>query len=109
MTYKAFNTFVDDVFAILVSMPMHHKIACLRDDAVFVVFLIQRWLYPVDKTRANEYGIAYEHEEEDAGDDHAGTCGDGMQSGEVAAAADGTAPEPELPHGATEQDADAAR
>lgn len=58
MTYKAFNTFVDDAFAILVSMPIHHKIACLRDDAVFVVFLIQRFLYPVDKRRANEYGIA---------------------------------------------------
>ena len=65
MTYKAFNTFVDDAFAILVAMPMHHKIACLRDDAVFIVFLVQRWLYPVDKTRANEYGIAYEREEEE--------------------------------------------
>ena len=64
MTYKFFNTFVDDAFAILVSMPMHHKIACLRDDAVFVVFLIQRYLYPVDKRRANEYGIAYEAEDE---------------------------------------------
>lgn len=29
---------------------------------VFLVFLYQRWLYPVDKTRANEYGIAYERE-----------------------------------------------
>ena len=64
MTYKFFNTFVDDAFAILVSMPMHHKIACLRDDAVFVVFLIQRYLYPVDKRRANEYGIAYEAEDQ---------------------------------------------
>ena len=65
MTYKAFNTFVDDAFAVLVAMPLHHKIACLRDDAVFVVFLVQRWLYPVDKRRANEYGIAYERDEED--------------------------------------------
>ena len=31
-----------------------------RDDAVFIVFLYQRWCYPVDKTRANEFGIAYE-------------------------------------------------
>jgi len=62
MAYKAFNTFIDDAFALLVSMPLHHKIACLRDDVVFLVFLYQRYLYPVDKTRANEYGIAYEHE-----------------------------------------------
>ena len=45
-------------------MPMHHKIACLRDDAVFVCFLVQRCLYPVDKRRANEYGIAYERDDE---------------------------------------------
>ena len=68
MTYKAFNTFVDDAFAILVAMPMHHKIACLRDDLVFLIFLYQRWLYPVDKRRANEYGIAYEREEEEEGE-----------------------------------------
>ena len=61
LAYKAFNTFIDDVFAVLVTMPMHHRVACLRDDAVFVVFLYQRWCYKVDKTRPNEYGIAYEH------------------------------------------------
>ena len=33
----------------------------LRDDVVFFIFLYQRWLYPVDKKRANEFGIAYEH------------------------------------------------
>jgi hypothetical protein len=63
MAYKAFNTFIDDVFAVMVAMPMHHRVACLRDDAVFFVFLYQRWLYPVDKKRANEYGIAYERED----------------------------------------------
>ena len=71
MAYKAFNTFVDDAFAMLVAMPMHHRVACLRDDVVFFVFLWQRYLYPVDKTRANEYGIAYEREqEEEAEEDH---------------------------------------
>ena len=67
MAYKCFNTFIDDVFAVMVSMPMHHRVACLRDDAVFFVFLYQRWLYPVDKRRANEYGFAYErsHDEGD--------------------------------------------
>ena len=32
LAYKAFNTFIDDVFAVLVTMPMHHRVACLRDD-----------------------------------------------------------------------------
>jgi len=58
---------VDDAFALMVSMPIHHRVACLRDDIVFLVFLYQRYLYPVDKTRANEFGIAYEHAERSGG------------------------------------------
>ncbi|XP_003707777.2 lipid scramblase CLPTM1L [Megachile rotundata] len=49
--YKAFNTFIDDVFAFIISTPTAHRIACFRDDAVFLVYLYQRWLYPVDKSR----------------------------------------------------------
>lgn len=63
--YKAFNTFIDDVFSFIVVMPMAHRIACLRDDLVFFVYLYQMWLYPIDKTRPNEYGIAYEQTEEE--------------------------------------------
>ena len=48
----------------MVSMPLHHRVACLRDDVVFAAFLVQLYLYPVDKTRANEYGIAYERDDE---------------------------------------------
>jgi len=58
--YKAFNTFIDDAFAMIISMPMAHRVACLRDDLVFFIFLYQLYLYPVDKKRANEYGFAYE-------------------------------------------------
>lgn len=61
-TYKAFNTFIDDIFAFIIKMPISHRIACFRDDIVFFCYLYQRWLYPVDKTRANEYGIAYEED-----------------------------------------------
>ncbi len=50
----------------MVSMPLHHRVACLRDDVVFAAFLVQLYLYPVDKTRANEYGIAYERGDEPA-------------------------------------------
>jgi len=55
-TYKAFNTFIDDLFAFIIKMPTSHRIACFRDDLVFVVYLYQRWLYPVDPRRVNEYG-----------------------------------------------------
>lgn len=54
--YKAFNTFIDDLFAFIITMPTAHRVACFRDDVVFVIYLIQRWLYPVDKKRVNEYG-----------------------------------------------------
>uniref|UniRef100_A0AAX7VTH3 Lipid scramblase CLPTM1L n=1 Tax=Astatotilapia calliptera TaxID=8154 RepID=A0AAX7VTH3_ASTCA len=59
-TYKAFNTFIDDVFAFIITMPTSHRLACFRDDVVFLIYLYQRWLYPVDKTRVNEYGVSYD-------------------------------------------------
>lgn len=34
-------------------MPTSHRIACFRDDIVFLIYLYQRWLYPVDKTRVD--------------------------------------------------------
>ncbi|XP_037549554.1 cleft lip and palate transmembrane protein 1-like protein [Nematolebias whitei] len=58
--YKAFNTFIDDVFAFIITMPTSHRLACFRDDVVFLIYLYQRWLYPVDRSRVNEYGISYD-------------------------------------------------
>ena len=37
-------------------MPTLHRLACFRDDVVFVILLYQYYLYPVDKKRVNEYG-----------------------------------------------------
>eukprot|EP00184_Porphyridium_aerugineum_P000838 CAMPEP_0184698622 /NCGR_PEP_ID=MMETSP0313-20130426/5178_1 /TAXON_ID=2792 /ORGANISM="Porphyridium aerugineum, Strain SAG 1380-2" /LENGTH=785 /DNA_ID=CAMNT_0027157587 /DNA_START=65 /DNA_END=2422 /DNA_ORIENTATION=- len=54
--YKALNTIIDDLFSFIIKMPLMHRIACFRDDIVFVAFLYQRWIYPVDKTRRNEFG-----------------------------------------------------
>ncbi|XP_069075739.1 lipid scramblase CLPTM1L [Pleurodeles waltl] len=59
-TYKAFNTFIDDIFAFIITMPTSHRLACFRDDVVFLIYLYQRWLYPVDKSRINEFGESYE-------------------------------------------------
>ncbi|KAI4477296.1 hypothetical protein M0804_012886 [Polistes exclamans] len=58
--YKAFNTFIDDIFAFIITMPTAHRIACFRDDAVFLIYLYQRWLYPVDKSRTDAEVITEE-------------------------------------------------
>uniref|UniRef100_A0A914VFC9 Lipid scramblase CLPTM1L n=1 Tax=Plectus sambesii TaxID=2011161 RepID=A0A914VFC9_9BILA len=58
--YKAFNTFIDDLFAFIITMPTAHRVACFRDDVVFVIYLYQRYLYPVDKARVNEFGETFE-------------------------------------------------
>ncbi|XP_053866069.1 putative lipid scramblase CLPTM1 isoform X1 [Malaclemys terrapin pileata] len=60
LTYKALNTFIDDLFAFVIKMPMMYRIGCLRDDVVFFIYLYQRWIYRVDLTRVNEFGISGE-------------------------------------------------
>lgn len=59
--YKAFNTFIDDIFAFIITMPTAHRVACFRDDLVFLVYLYQRWLYPVDKSRTDTASSMDEH------------------------------------------------
>ncbi|EJW71548.1 hypothetical protein WUBG_17546, partial [Wuchereria bancrofti] len=56
----AFNTFIDDMFAFIITMPTSHRLACFRDDLVFVIYLYQRYLYPVDKSRINEFGESFQ-------------------------------------------------
>lgn len=63
LTYKFLNTFIDDMFAFVIKMPTLYRIGCFRDDIVFLIFLYQRWIYPVDKTRTNEFGYSGEQEE----------------------------------------------
>ena len=52
---------MDDLFALTMKMPLKHRIMTLRDDVVFIGFLYQWWIYPVDKKRANEFGFQYEN------------------------------------------------
>ncbi|KAJ8456024.1 hypothetical protein ONZ45_g18832 [Pleurotus djamor] len=56
MIYKTLSTVVDDLFAFCIKMPFLHRLACFRDDVVFLIFLYQRWIYRVDLKRVNEYG-----------------------------------------------------
>ncbi|XP_063426507.1 putative lipid scramblase CLPTM1 [Mytilus trossulus] len=58
MTYKALNTFIDDIFAFVIKMPMLYRIGCFRDDIVFFIFLYQRYIYRIDPKRVNEFGTS---------------------------------------------------
>lgn len=42
--YKILGTFVDDLFAFAIRQPLLHRLACFRDDVVFLIFLYQRWV-----------------------------------------------------------------
>ncbi|KNC76476.1 hypothetical protein SARC_11023 [Sphaeroforma arctica JP610] len=69
LCYKAFNTFIDDIFAFLIHMPNLHRMACFRDDVIFFCFLYQLYIYPVDPTRVNEFGMSLEPSASDDEDD----------------------------------------
>jgi hypothetical protein len=66
MMYKFLNTFIDDLFAFTIKMPMLHRLATLRDDVIFFVYIYQSYVYKVDYSRVNEFGQGGEDEEEDA-------------------------------------------
>lgn len=63
MTYKVLNTFIDDLFAFTIKMPTLHRLATLRDDVIFFVYLYQSYAYHVDPTRVNEFGQGGDEEE----------------------------------------------
>ncbi|CAK8688501.1 unnamed protein product [Clavelina lepadiformis] len=60
LTYKALNTFIDDIFAFVIKMPTMYRIGCFRDDIVFFIYLYQRYAYRVDPKRVNEFGTSAE-------------------------------------------------
>ena len=83
-TYKALNTFIDDLFAFVIKMPWLHRIACFRDgkgsfkhllsntsvlDVLFVIYLYQMWIYPVDIKRSNEFGQVFEAEKAESSEE----------------------------------------
>ena len=88
MTYKFLNTFIDDLFAFTIKMPTLHRLATLRDDVIFFVYIYQSYAYKVDHTRVNEFGQGGEDDEvaedKEAADKAsvAGLLDDGAKSGE---------------------------
>jgi hypothetical protein len=65
MVYKSLNTFIDDIFAFIIKQPTLRRLACLRDDVIFLATLYQRWIYPIDKSRINEFGQGGSEEDAD--------------------------------------------
>ncbi|KAL3448522.1 cleft lip and palate transmembrane protein 1-domain-containing protein [Aspergillus insuetus] len=65
MTYKFLNTFIDDLFAFTVKMPWLHRLATLRDDVIFFIWLYQSYKYKVDYTRVNEFGQGGDSDDEE--------------------------------------------
>ncbi|VDD75233.1 unnamed protein product [Mesocestoides corti] len=59
LTYKAFNTFIDDFFAFIIKMPTAHRVACFRDDIIFVIYMYQRCsiLFYTNITRRGYFGF----------------------------------------------------
>jgi len=45
LTYQAINTFIDDIFMLCIRMPEIQKYSVFRDDIIFVICCVQRWLY----------------------------------------------------------------
>jgi hypothetical protein len=68
--YRAFNTFIDDLFAFIMPMPGMHRMAVFRDDLVFVIYLGQRWYYREDKSRG-QFAISDDEGAEDETDTEA--------------------------------------
>lgn len=64
MAYKFLNTFIDDLFAFTVKMPWLHRLATVRDDVIFFIWLYQSWKYKVDYKRVNEFGQGGDSDEE---------------------------------------------
>ncbi|CAI9108837.1 OLC1v1008533C1 [Oldenlandia corymbosa var. corymbosa] len=69
MTYKFLNTIIDDLFAFVIKMPWLHRLSVFRDDVIFLIYLYQRWVYPVDKKRVNEFGFAGEDDQSSGSQD----------------------------------------
>lgn len=78
MTYKFLNTFIDDLFAFTIRMPTLHRLATLRDDVIFFIWLYQSYKYKVDYTRVNEFGQGGDDDQND--DDDANNKGENKEA-----------------------------
>ena len=59
-----FLSLVLDLFAFTIRMPTLHRLATLRDDVIFFIWLYQKWKYRTDFTRVNEFGQGGDSDDE---------------------------------------------
>jgi len=107
LTYRAFNTVIDDVFAAIIRMPTAHRLSVFRDDVIFVLYLAQRYWYPVDAARPAEGFDLEESTAEQSAAAEAAAAAAAAKGGEGTAAA-APAPAPQLPVEAAHASAAAA-
>ena len=79
MTYKFLNTFIDDLFAFTIRMPTLHRLATLRDDVIFFIWLYQKYMYKIDFSRVNEFGQGGDSDDEDESKDGKKAEGEGVE------------------------------
>lgn len=66
LTYSFINTFIDDLFAFgIFRVPEVSKYSCLRDDIVFIVICIQRWMYSGRRHDEEVEGIELEEKKKE--------------------------------------------
>ena len=49
MVYQFLNTIIDDLFAFAVKMPTLQRLSVFRDDVIFVIYLVQKYIYRKNK------------------------------------------------------------
>lgn len=54
LVFRFFNTIIDDLFAVIIKMPLMHRVSVFRDDVVFLIYMFQRRIYAVDRSRPAE-------------------------------------------------------
>jgi len=91
LTYKAMNTFVDDIAALLIDMPLMHRLSCFRDDIVFFIYIYQRWKYRVDKSRPSIWVGEQDGQQEAIGAEAAAGGQAGQDEAPASGAAEGAA------------------
>jgi hypothetical protein len=52
--FRAVNTFVDDLFAFVITMPTMTRLGAFRDDIVFIILLYQWYIYPKRKALVDQ-------------------------------------------------------
>jgi hypothetical protein len=49
LTYKFLNTIIDDLYAFAVKTTTLYRISCFKDDVIFVIFIVQMFIYRNNK------------------------------------------------------------